>query len=351
MERYPIFDPEYVKEFLTDSARLFKQYMAFTNNMINVTQKKATTSSEIPLTVYPIAKNIRTVTSFMAKHIMENSSSFMDNLARKGEVDYWKKHNDMEWYPWLWARDRMETDDFTNQQGWNYYFDSFTSAHQDLSISVEPIHPPGENIVFFMYLSCCKYAFRLNAKYRELMSKYKAEMQWPENAKILAVQIRRGDTVKKDGSMAGRPYFELNDYIEKMDIMIAENGYEYIYISTDSNEEMAEVQKLRPDWKLLQLPIDRGQFLRVDETIELYGKQMDLEVFCAMHPDRIPFIMDSGMADLYFISQCQGYISTISISEFSLCGWLLQMAEQEKLTPYINMTGEEMNVRKKLLLL
>lgn len=351
MEKYPIFDPEYIYELQNDNTEHFKNYISFTNSILNSAQTTSEETLEIPLTFYPIAKNIRTVTSFLAKNVLDGYSSFINNMARNGEVEHWKKHNDMKWYPWLWSRGRMERDDYTNQEGWNYYFDSFGSTHEDLPVSSNSIEPPGEIIVFFIYLSCCKYAFRLNAHFQEMVMKYKAEMQWPENGKVLAVQIRRGDTVKKDGSMAGRPYFELNDYIEKMDIMIKEHEYEYIYISTDSNEEIGEIQKLRPEWKLLQLPIDRSQFLRVDETIDLYGKQMDLEVFCAMHPDRIPFIMDSGMADLYFISQCHGYISTISISEFSICGWLLQIAEQEKLTPYINMTGEEINVRERLLLL
>lgn len=351
MEQYPVFDPEYIKEVSTENTRFFKQHLAFTNAVVNTAQLQSENSSEIPLTFYPIAKNIRTVTSFMANYVMSGRESVMNNMARKGEINHWKKHNDMEWYPWLWARGRMDKEDYTNQEGWNYYFDSFGSTHKDLPISKNPIQPPGEIIVFFIYLSCCKYAFRLSAHFQDMMAKYKAEMEWPENGKVLAVQIRRGDTVRKDGSMPGRAYFDLNDYIEKMDVMIAENGFEYIYISTDSNEEMGEIQKLRPEWKLLQLPIDRCQFFRMDEAHELYGKHVDLEVFCAMHPDRIPFTMDSGMADLYFISQCQGYISTISISEFSMCGWYLQIAEQEKLTPYINMTGEEINVRKKLLLL
>jgi hypothetical protein len=80
---------------------------------------------------------------------------------------------------------------------------------------------------------------------------------------------------------------------------------------------------------------------------------IDLEVFCTLEPDRIPFIVDSGLADLYFISMCQGYISTISVSEFSRCGWFLQLAVQGKLTPYINMNKEilDMTKKDKLLLL
>ena len=82
-------------------------------------------------------------------------------------------------------------------------------------------------------------------------------------------------------------------------------------------------------------------------------KPVDIEVACCLEPHRIPFTVDTGLSDLFFISQCQGYISTISISEFSRCGWFLQMAEQEHITPYINMNDEilDMNMRDKLLLL
>jgi hypothetical protein len=351
MEKYPIFDPEYIYELQNDNTEYFKNYISFTNSILNSAQTTSEESLEIPLTFYPIAKNIRTVTSFLAKNVLDGYSSFINNKARNGEIEHWKMHNDMDWYPWLWARGRMETDDYTNQKGWNNYFSSFTSLHKDLPVSSSSIEPPGEVIVFFIYLSSCKYAFQLNSSYQSMMNNYKVEMNWPEHSKILAVQIRRGDTVKKDGSMAGRIYFTLNEYIEKMDIMIKEHDYEYIYISTDSNEEMGEIQRLRPEWKLLYLPIDRSQFFRMDDAHNMYGKHVDIEVFCALHPDRIPFTMDSGIADLYFISLCQGYVSTQSSSEFSMCGWLLQIAEQEKLTPYINMTGEEINVRERLLLL
>jgi len=352
MENFPVFDPEYIHEVHNENTQLFKNYISFTNAVLNVTQTSSETTSEIPLSFYPIAKNIRFVISFHANSILNRASSFMNNAARNGEIEHWNAVTGMDWYPWLWARGRMNGEDYSNQQGWNYYFDSFGTTHNDLSISSNPIHPPGELIVFYVYLSCCKYAFKLNSSYQQMMSNYKAQMNWPENAKVLAVQIRRGDSVKRDGSMNGsRVYFPLNLYIEKMDIMVKENGYEYIYISTDSNEEIGEIQRLRPEWKLLHLPLDRTQFFRMDEAHSMYGNTVDIEIFCAMHPDRIPFTMDSGIADLYFISQCQGYISTISTSEFSMCGWLLQMAEQEKITPYINMNGIEINAREKLLLL
>ena len=180
------------------------------------------------------------------------------------------------------------------------------------------------------------------------MSNYKGIMNWPTDKKVLAVQIRRGETCSTDGSISpDRPFYHLDNYIHSIEMLLNDNDYEYIYISTDSDLEIDYIQSAKPEWKLLSIPIDRTQFFRLNEVL------IDLEVSCTVNPERIPFIVDSGLADLYFISQCQGYVSTISISEFSRCGWYLQLAFQGKLTPYVNMNDEilDMTKRDKLLLL
>ena len=89
-------------------------------------------------------------------------------------------------------------------------------------------------------------------------------------------------------------------------------------------------------------------FIRMENNIPI-----DLEDSCRLNPETIPFIVDSALADLYFISLCKGYISTINQSEFSRLGWYLQIATQNNILPYINMNDEivDMNVRDKLLLL
>ena len=80
-----------------------------------------------------------------------------------------------------------------------------------------------------------------------------------------------------------------------------------------------------------------------------------MEDSCRQYPETIPFIVDSGLADLYFISICNGYISTLGESEFSRCGWYLQMAKQGILTPYIDVNSDklplDMNQLDKLLLI
>lgn len=349
MNNYPIFDKEYIVEISDNIINNFKKYLHYTNDYINKIQNKSNKNSEIPLTFYPIAKNIRIVSSFMVKNILNGESSYIDNKAREGEEDYWINCKNMEtWYPWLWTRGRIDKN-YTNKEGWLYYFNSFTGKNDINLISNEILKPPDTLKIFFLYLSSVKYVFQLNENYKKIINNLIYEINWPSESKILAVQIRRGETCSKNCKISDRLCFELNDYIEKIDLMLLENNYEYIYISTDSDEEIDIIKLKRPEWKLLYLNIDRKLFFRLNgETI---SSLVDLEVSCSKNPDKIPFIVDTALFDLYFISKCQGYISTISISHFSLLGWYLQIAEQEKLTPYINMNTEELDMTKKNLLL
>jgi hypothetical protein len=370
MEQYPLFKQEHQE--VEDPH--FASYLSFTDQLVNQVQFHSNAKREIPLTFYPIAKNIRIPASYMAINVLNQTASFLENQPRVGEETFWREHKKMgEWFPWLWARDRIPGN-YTNKEGWALYFDSFTEqakpilsfaeqakpilsfteqakpilsfAEQAKPITetIDTVQPPPELLLFFTYLSCMKYVFQLNEVYRLKMDEYREQMKWPQG-KILAVQIRRGETCTKDGSITDRPFYHLTKYIEEIEKVI--HSYEYIYVSTDSDEEINELKRQRPDWKILYLPIDRSQFFRMNE------KPVDLEVFCCLETSRIPFIVDSGLADLYFISQCQGYISTISVSEFSRCGWFLQIATQGKITTYINMNDEPLNMenRDKLLLL
>jgi len=341
MEQYPLFKKEYIEEVEDPH---FSHFLSFTDQWVNQVQFHSKKKAEIPLTFYPIAKNIRVPASYMAINILNNIASFIENKAREGEIGFWRETKQMgDWFPWLWARDRIPGN-YTNKEGWALYFDSFTEQSKRIETTVEPLQPRQNVMLFFTYLSCMKYVFQLNDVYKGKMNEYREQMKWPQG-KVLAVQIRRGETCTTDGSITDRPFFHLTKYIEAIEKII--HQYEYIYVSTDSDEEVDELKRQRPEWKLLHLPIDRTQFFRMKE------KPVDLEIFCSLDPSRIPFIVDSGLADLYFISQCQGYVSTISISEFSRCGWFLQIATQGKITPYINMNDEplHMEARDKLLLL
>ena len=370
MQNYPIFQKEYTTINNTIPAHSnFSNYLDWAINHVQNIQIHSSNAIEIPLTFYPIAKNIRIPSSHMAKNILNNSRSYIANMAREGEPSFWKNtlHRG-DWYPWLWARGRLENQNYSNIDGWQYYFKSFTNqhspiiTHSQIANSSSNSTPPPENLkLFFIYLACLKYTFQLQDNYIQIMNDYRKKMQWPEisSSKILAVQIRRGETCTKDGSKTDREFFPLSYYIDKIETLLRNNDYEYIYISTDSNEEIDKIKECKPKWKLLYLPIDRQQFFRMHDNANKNNRDLhiatDLEDSCRQYPDTIPFIVDSGLADLYFISICNGYISTIGESEFSRCGWYLQMAEQGILTPYIDVNSDklplDMNQRNKLLLI
>ena len=361
MQNYPQFQKEYItinKENITH--RDFGCYLEWAFEYVQKIQFKSSNKKEIPLTFYPIAKNIRIPSSYMTQNILNNQSSFIHNWARDGEPNFWQNHLQRgNWYPWLWARNRIPGN-YTNIEGWSLYFNSFTTNHHTITTGDNIILQPPEHLkLFFIYLACIKYTFQLNDKYISLMNTYKENMNWPTESKILAVQIRRGEVCTRDGSKTDREYFSLSSYLQKIDIMMANNDFEYIYISTDSNEEIDQIKTYNSNWKLLYLPIDRSNFFRMTDTAPTNSNGLsiatDLEDSCRTYPESIPFIVDSGLADLYFISICHGYISTISESEFSRCGWYLQMTTQKYLTPYIDMNTIHkelnMNIRDKLLLL
>lgn len=355
MNNYPILPKEYIH--LDDKDNVdFEKNLHWANKYVQMIQFNAKDKEELPLSFYPIAKNIRIPSSYMTENIFKGKASYIQNKARNGEITFWSNNlNRGNWYPWLWSRNRIDGN-YTNIDGWEYYFNSFTSSQEYICNNQDTKEPRNDLKLFFLYLSCIKYTFQFNEKYKLLMNNYKNEMNWPVNATILAVQIRRGETCSKDGKKTDRPYFTLQQYIEKIEAMIEHNNFDYIYISTDSNEEINEIKSLKPNWKLLYLPIDRTKFFRMSDSAlptqnGFTGIAQDLEDSCRLYPETIPFIVDSGLADLYFISQCQGYISTITVSEFSRCGWYLQMATQGKMLPYINMNEDNIDMNKRDILL
>jgi hypothetical protein len=358
MENYPSFQKEYLYESNNLITTKFKSYLTWSNLVVAKINNESPNIEEVPLTFYPIAKNIRFASSYMTKNIFENKRSIILNSARNGEVPHWQNElNRGKWYPWLWSRGRIEGD-YKNSDGWNYYFNSLNNNKLNPIGNNDNIEEPdNKHKLFYIYLACLKYTFNLNEQYLKLIEQNKNSMKWPTSGNVLAVQIRRGEICTKTCTKSHREIFDLNTYIEKVESMISQNNFEYIYISTDSNEEIDKLKEARPEWKLLYLPLDRTQFFRMDESKSVgsngFARAQDLEDSCRLNIDSIPFIVDSALMDLYFISICQGYISTITDSEFSRLGWYLQMSTQEKLTPYINLNNKELNLdtRDMLLLL
>lgn len=354
MENYPNFEKEYFSESDDDD---FRKKLDYCNFNLNQVQKNSKKTGEVFLSFYPVAKNIRFCSSYMTRNLLSGKKSVISSRFRENEKKFWEKNlkrGPIE--PWLWNRGRGE-DNYTNQKGWGRYFKSFGSEIS-LSVGEETLKPGKKENIFYNYIASIGYTFSLTENYIHLVEKYKEEMKWPDDKKILAVQIRRGETCSRDGKKSDRPFFTLNNYIQDIERILNEVKYDYIFIATDSDEEIDEIKKIKPEWKLLFIPIDRKKFLRMEGDIPLNEAGLtvsteDLEDKCRLNPETVPFIADSCIMDLYFIGISHGYISTISISEFSRCGWYLQIFNNKKITPYINISGDRINMleRDKLLLL
>jgi len=115
MENYPILQKYFFGNYDLSN------YLNWSDKMVDNIQFN-NTKKQIPLTFYPIAKNIRTASSYMSLNISNNQASFIDNLARGGEENFWKNNlNRGEWFPWLWARGRIPGN-YNNIDGWKLYF-------------------------------------------------------------------------------------------------------------------------------------------------------------------------------------------------------------------------------------
>lgn len=359
MQNFPLFKKEHFGNNKSDD-ELFKSNLVWSDNLVLKLQTNNSSNNivEIPLSFYPIAKNIRFVSSYMTINIINGKTSEISNKSRVGEKEFWEnKLNRGNWYPWLWCRKRLNYDNVSNKDGWNYYFKSLIRNSNNFK-KEKSIEPEVKYKVFFLYLSCLNYTFNFDNIYEKYINEHIKDMNWNKYENILAVQIRRGEICTKDCSKSYRECFNIETYIKNIEHMMENsvNKYDAIYISTDSDEEIDKIKKIKPEWNLIYLSIDRTKFYRMEDSVvkkenEDYYKTTDLEDFCRMNPENIPFVVDSALLDLYFISRSNAYISTIENSEFSRLGWYLQITHNKKLTPYINLNSNNIDMSKKDILL
>ena len=106
METYPIFP---YKSKYGIAIPNFDKYLNYTNNYINDIQYNSTDINEAFLSFYPIAKNIRFLSSYLYKGVLMNKKSVIGNRDRQGEANHWEGYCKRgSWYPWLWGRGLIE---------------------------------------------------------------------------------------------------------------------------------------------------------------------------------------------------------------------------------------------------
>lgn len=343
MENYPVFP---INNFTYHKDPQFKRYLNFCKHIINHTQdERNLNTGEVYMSFYPIAKNVRFLASFMTQNILMNKRSIISNLARHGEDKFIIDIHKNRWHPWIWSRGLVQGN-YSNQEGWEQYFDSFSKKAQSFQIIGEIERPPDDTFVFYLNLACILYTHQFSEKYRNEINEYARQLKWP-TTKVLALQIRRGEIASKKGEhIYDRPYIPLENYIERTDLFLKNNpDFTHIYISTDSDEEIENIRMLRPQWNLIILPIDHSKFYRCT------GNNVDVEGYVMADISRIPFVTGTAMADMYFMGQCQGIVGTMTNSAFARLAFFLQMANQEMVVPYYDMNEKVFDFRERDMLL
>lgn len=276
----------------------------------------------------------------MSHNLLNNRKTILGDISVPGEEAFLSRLG-VSWRPWVWARRAPMGCNYTNLEGWYYYFKSFTNFHKEIELdeSSEITEPETtEEKMFYLYIASIKYVFNLNDKYSNFF-KFKERGFWPDNDKnILGVHIRRGDACGKNNEFICGKCFSVEKYIENIEKILEKNNYDYIYIATDSKKEIENIQKAKPNWNILYLPIDRSQFLR--PTTERF----DIEQKCLKNSNIIPFVVDTALLDLYFLNKCKGLVAPITTSEFSKLAWILQLSYHKTLHPYINLCSTNDNI-------
>lgn len=292
-------------------------------------------AQECFLSFYPVAKNIRFVSSHFYNAIKNNRIPVLSDRARNGEDSFWAEMTSQSWYPWLWIRYQEVLDaNEGNRKSWRRLFNPIEDQ-----IEKEDIDPNSFNSgSFFLYLACLSHVFRFNEMFgKHLLEKYKAE--FPKTP-VCGLQIRRGEIVPKDGdinkSWKIRELFTLDDYMAGAKEVCDKIGTRTIFVSSDSSETIEYLQENYKDYNFIVNKYDRNLFVRFQGDPSKVNLERDLQ----LNPGLIEHYTETCLIDLYMLSQCQGFVGGMKHSEYGVCGWFLQMIEQKSITPYYNLEGE-----------
>lgn len=321
--------------------------------LINKIQTSTTNPGECFLSFYPLAKNIRFLSSYFFDNIQKGLKPKLSNNPRPGEDYFWKeKTQENSWYPWLWSR---------NYKNNSSTKDSLNNIFQDIERIVDISDFDQlyiENLKNYaieplpLYLACLDHVFCLNQELENIIQNNELNYEWP-NEPVCGLQIRRGEIAKNttntDGAWHGRKIYSLDEYMEKTKQICDILNTNKIFVSTDSSETIDYLKEKYTDYTFFSNNYNKTLFIRYDTNWKKeFVESPSLELQICKKPELIKHYTNSCLSDLICLSKCQGYVGGMSMSEYGICGWFLQMAKQKKITPYFNIEG---NLKEKNLLL
>lgn len=253
-----------------------------------------------------------------------------------------------QWKPWSWSRIPRgqlhnvgrNIDDIN--LGWTLYFQHLNTPSPGSAPppGVEPKAPRSrvDQHRLLAFALCHGYAFRLSPEVQSAVDAWKVEMGLEPDRRMLGIHVRRGDTASDDLTQtSGRKVLPLEAYLAHADLLCARYDLDAIYLSTDSQAVVERAALLRPKYQFFSLPHDRGFFPRIDLD------RIVIEAAALRDPSIVEPIVTSALADLYFLQHADALIGTFN-SNFTLLAWLLGVARNGFVMPYLNMTDEEFSL-------
>jgi hypothetical protein len=325
-------------------------FSASFRKMIEFVQSGARTSSGIFLTFRPIGKNLRLLSTGLRENVNRQRMTFIKAGGPPTEERFLLK-NGRQWNPWLWSRNRdyqVQEDKLNDTaKAWNIFFKHPSIMettgkdlarpqisrlrHADNQLNVSDLKRVLE------VAAATKYVFSPVDSILDQAESLKQKMRWPgKNEQVLGIHVRRGDAATSDSDTntpqkATRTSFPLAAYLDTADAIISKYKIRYIYLATESIEEIERAKRLRPHYNFLFLEHDRSIFPNIASSNQF------IEDLAFDYPERIRAFIMSAILDLYFFCECHAFIGTFN-SEFSLLAWLLAVGTRGYVVPYVSLS-------------
>ncbi len=296
-------------------------------------------SDPVHLTFYPIAKNIRLVATALFRNV-DRSRRTCIAPGNDGEEEDMRSEGGPPWKPWLWSRiprgqlHNVEHEVDEAELAWPTYFLDIVRAEGEIEIPQRDRpdwrRGPLEKGRILRMAACARFAFRLNEHMRAVVSDWRERSGWDEEEPTLGIHLRRGDAATEDLEMQTRPSYSLEEYLADADILCNTYGIRTVYLSTESEAEIRRARELRPQYRFLSLAHDRSVFPNIADS-SIFIEDLALSDHSVIEP-----IVNSAVADLWFLQNCNAFIGTFN-SEFSVLAWLLCVGQNGFIVPYVNL--------------
>lgn len=314
-------------------------------------QSTAATSSGVFLTFRPIGKNLRLMGTAIRANVDRGRATDISSGGPPSEERSLLAAGQL-WSPWIWSRDRgncaAPVDPRDTAAGWATYFSNpgpRGSGSSQKALSQIPTLKRGDGPFHARHLTrvlkvaaATSYVFSPVPAIEEEVASLKRRLGWPPTGTpVLGMHIRRGDAAASDRGTnriekSVRASFPLVDYLDAADRVCDAHGIRYVFVATESADDVHRARELRPMYTVLAVDHDRRMFADINVSKRF------MEYFALEDPPRARALAQSAILDLALFRDCSAFVGAFN-SEFSVLTWLLAIGAAGRLIPFISLSA------------